>query len=68
MESSPNDVLSRYNQPQIDGFIAIRDTQLMLLQSSANRGEAVTVKALVQKMTGNGVPQDAAEALAKLVL
>lgn len=68
MESTANDVLSRYNQTQIDGYIAVRDQQLMLLQSQVNRSEAVTVQVLVQKMTDNAVPRDAAEALAALVL
>ncbi len=68
MESTSNDVLSRYNQTQIDGYVAIRDQQLVLLRSQGNRSEGVTVPVLVKKMTGNGVPQDAAEALARLVL
>jgi hypothetical protein len=67
MESATNDVLSRYNKAQVDSYIAIRDAQLMLLQSKVNRAESVSTQTLVQKMKENGVPQDVAEALAKLV-
>ncbi len=67
MESATNDVLTRYNKAQVDSYIAIRDAQLMLLQSKVNRAESVSTQTLVQKMKENGVPQDVAEALAKLV-